>query len=64
MRETVLILLICCTLMLLTYAVLKIESMTGYLGWLAIPAICLLYFTAEIAIKHRRISGGKKKRSG
>jgi len=60
MKEFTLIFLICFALTFLTYVILKVGSMTGYLGWLAIPATCLIYFVAELAVKHWGIFKGKK----
>jgi len=63
MKDLILIALVCSILFLITYAVLKIESMTDYLGWLAIPAVCFGYLVAELAVKWRYRGKKKKERS-
>jgi len=53
MKDATFITAVCLVLSLVTYAVLKIESMTDYFGWLAIPAGGLVYFVTELAVKRR-----------
>jgi hypothetical protein len=60
MKELVLILVICTVPLSVTYIILKIGSMTGYLGWLAIPMACFVYFVVEIAAKRWGMFRNKK----